>query len=47
MEYLTILKDLPTQVKALTVKSRDGSYTVILNSRLNYEQQQQSFLHEN
>ncbi len=46
MEYLTIFKDLPTQIKALTVKNRDGGYTVILNSRLNYEQQQQSFLHE-
>lgn len=46
MEYLTIFKDLPTQIKALTVKNKDGSYTIILNSRLNYEQQQQSFLHE-
>ncbi len=46
MEYLTIFKDLPTQIKALTVKDRDGGYTVIVNSRLNYEQQQQSFLHE-
>ena len=40
MEYLTIFKDLPTQIKALTVKNRDDSYTVILNSRLSYEQQQ-------
>ncbi len=46
MEYLTIFKDLPTQIKALTVKNKDGSYTVIVNSRLNYEQQQQSFVHE-
>lgn len=46
MEYLTIFKDLPTQIKALTVKNRDDSYTVILNSRLSYEQQRQSFLHE-
>lgn len=46
MEYLTIFKDLPTQIKALTVKNRDGGYTIILNSRLNYEQQQRSFLHE-
>jgi Zn-dependent peptidase ImmA (M78 family) len=46
MEYLTIFKDLPTQIKALTIKNRDDSYTVILNSRLSYEQQRQSFLHE-
>lgn len=46
MEYLTIFKDLPTQVKALTVKNRDDGYTIILNSRLNFEQQQCSFMHE-
>ena len=46
MEYLTIFKDLPTQIKALTIKNRDGGYTIILNSRLSYEQQQRSFLHE-
>lgn len=46
MEYLTIFKDLPTQIKALTIKNRDGGYTIILNSRLNYEQNRKSYLHE-
>lgn len=46
MEYLTIFKDLPTQIKALTVKNRDGSYTIVLNSHFNFEQLQRSFLHE-
>lgn len=46
MEYLTIFKDLPTHIKALTVKNKDGSYTIILNSRLSFEQQQGSFMHE-
>lgn len=37
---------LPCRVKAFTTKNEDDSYTIILNSRLNYEQQLKSYKHE-
>ena len=40
------LYPLPCRVKALTTKNEDGTYTILLNSRLNYEQQRKSYLHE-
>lgn len=46
MEYIVIFKDLPTTIKALTVKNEDDTYTIIVNSRLSYEQQHKSFQHE-
>ena len=39
-------QQLPAAVKALTRPNEDDSYTVILNSSLNYEQQQESYVHE-
>ncbi len=44
--YTIILKDMPTTVRAITVKNEDDSYTIIVNSKLNYEQQHISFEHE-
>ena len=38
--------DLPCRVKAVSIKNEDQSYTVILNSKLNQEQQLQSYKHE-
>jgi len=38
--------DLPCRVKAVSTENEDGSYTVILNSKLNYEQNVESFKHE-
>ena len=44
--YQIILRDMPTTVKAVTVKNEDDTYTILVNSKLNYEQQQESFIHE-
>jgi len=38
--------DLPPKIKAVSTENEDGSYTVILNSKLNYEQNVESFKHE-
>ena len=40
------LLQLPCKVKALSLKNEDDSYTIVLNSRLNAEQQRESFRHE-
>lgn len=40
------MMDLPGKTKALTIPNADGTYTIIINSRLSFEQQQKSFLHE-
>ncbi len=45
-DYNIILKDMPTTVKAATVTNSDGTFTIIINSKLNYEQQCKSFQHE-
>lgn len=37
---------LPYTVKALTTLNEDGTYTILINSRLNYESQMKSYLHE-
>lgn len=38
--------DFPAQVKGFTEEDNDGNYTVYINSRLNYEQQEQARKHE-
>lgn len=38
--------DLPTQIKAFTVKDKDGFYTIVLNQNLSFEQQEKSYAHE-
>ena len=38
--------DLPPKIKAVSTENEDGSYTVILNSKLNYEQNLESYQHE-
>jgi len=42
----TQLLNLPCGVKGLSKANSDGTYTIILNSRLTYEQLQQTYLHE-
>lgn len=37
---------LPLRVKAVSIKNEDDSYTIILNSKLNLEQNKESYLHE-
>jgi len=46
MDYQVIMYDLPTSIKALTTNNPDGSNTIFINAKLNYEQQQKSFEHE-
>ena len=40
-----IFQDLPSTIRGFTV-SHDGYYTIILNSKLNHEQNQLSYIHE-
>lgn len=40
------LIDMPTKIKGLTSKNEDDSYTVLINSRLNYEQRMKAYAHE-
>lgn len=42
----TILIDMPIRIKAYTVRNKDGSYTIVLNSRLCSEQNIKSYKHE-
>lgn len=42
----TVLKDLPATIKAYTVLCPDGTYTIVLNSRLSHEQQLEAYKHE-
>lgn len=41
-----VMADMPAAIKAYTVLNSDDSYTIILNSRLNYEQHLKSYAHE-
>lgn len=38
--------DMPHRIKAHVVPNNDGTYTIFLNSRLSFEQQQESYIHE-
>ena len=37
---------MPPRIKAYTVCNNDGTYTIVLNSRLTYEQHLLSYHHE-
>lgn len=37
---------LPYNIKGLTTKNEDESYTIFLNSRLSYEQLKKTYSHE-
>ena len=41
-----ILKDRPSDVKGFVCEDGDGFHTVYINSRLNYEQVQAAYQHE-
>ena len=43
---VTRFMDLPTSIKAFSRSNADGSYTVILNSCLCREQQEEGYRHE-
>ena len=40
------MMDMPCRVKATHTINCDGSYTIFLNSRLNVDQQYDSYMHE-
>ena len=46
LDVNVVLADLPSRISAYTVANPDFSYTVVLNSRLNYERQQTAYAHE-
>lgn len=39
------LQDFPVPGKEMVVQNEDGSYTVFLNSRLNWESQMSAYIH--
>lgn len=41
-----VLQDLPTTVRSFCVESPDGYHTIVLNARLNREQNMKSYEHE-
>ncbi len=46
MEPNVIYADMPTRIKAYTIRSANGTYTIVLNSRLTREQHLISYHHE-
>lgn len=42
----TIYADMPTTLRSYVVANKDGSYTIVLNSRLSREQHLISYFHE-
>lgn len=42
----TILADMPGSISAYTISNADLSYTIVLNSRLNFERQLKAYHHE-
>ena len=46
METRVILQDLPTSVHGFVYQGEDGDPVIVLNSRLNREQQQRTYCHE-
>lgn len=47
MDYIGVfLVDMPTGIKALTVKNNDGSFTVLVNAGLSAEAQCAAYDHE-
>ena len=40
------LIDLPTSIRGLTKQNPDGSYTILINARMNDETQRKAYAHE-
>ena len=43
---IVYMMNLPTRIKAVSTENDDSSYTILINSKLNIEQQKQGYLHE-
>ncbi len=41
-----VLANMPGSIKGYTIANSDLSYTIVINSRLSFEQQQQTAKHE-
>lgn len=46
MDIQTRLADLPTTIGGYVIKDMDDTYTIILNSKLSYERNLESYMHE-
>lgn len=47
MDYIGVyLVDLPHSIRGFTKMNKDGSYTMLINARLNSEMQLQTYNHE-
>lgn len=46
MNITLIYRTLPARVKTLVTKNDDGSYTILINTLFNQEQQKAAVLHE-
>lgn len=46
MNITLIYRSLPARVKTLATKNNDGSYTILVNTLFNQEQQKAAVLHE-
>lgn len=45
--YTTIFQNLPYKIKGFAIyNSKEDYYTIVLNSRLSYDQNIQTFIHE-
>lgn len=40
-----VFRDFPNNGKEMVIPNEDGSYTIFINARLNYEQQLKAYLH--
>lgn len=41
-----VLADMPATIPGYSIANPDASYTIVINSRLNHEQQEQAYDHE-
>lgn len=46
MGAYVMLLDMPYGLKGCTCENCDGGYTILINSKLSYEQQKKTLLHE-
>ena len=44
--FTTRFMEMPTKIRAFTVRDADFDYTICINSRISYEQQLEAYKHE-
>lgn len=45
-QIFTKLADMPGTIRGYSIACVDGSYTIVLNSRLSFEAQRHTYMHE-